>query len=108
MSRSAKKGPYVDPKLLKKIANLKAGDKTVIKTWSRDSEISPEMVSYTFGVHNGKQFIEVKISEEMIGHRLGEFSLTRKFTKHGGKLQREVELKAAEGVSAPAAKPEAK
>lgn len=108
MSRSAKKGPYVDPKLLKKIANLKAGDKTVIKTWSRASEISPEMVGFVFGVHNGKQFIEVRVSEEMIGHRLGEFSLTRKFTKHGGRLQREVELKAAEGVKAPEAKTEAK
>lgn len=96
MSRSSKKGPYVDPKLLKKIANLKSGDKTIIKTWSRDSEISPEMVGFTFGVHNGKDFISVKISEEMIGHRLGEFSLTRKFTRHGGKIQKELEKKAEE------------
>ena len=108
MSRSSKKGPYVDQRLLKKIANLKAGDKTVIKTWSRASEISPEMVGFIFGVHNGKQFIEVKVSEEMIGHRLGEFSLTRKFTKHGGKLQREVELKTAEGVKTPEVKAETK
>ena len=108
MSRSAKKGPYIDPKLLKKIANLKAGDKTVIKTWSRASEISPEMVGFIFGVHNGKQFIEVNVNEEMIGHRLGEFSLTRKFTKHGGRLQREVELKVAEGVKAPEVKTETK
>ncbi len=106
MSRSSKKGPYVYPKLLKKIANLKAGDKTVIKTWARDSEISPEMVGFTFGVHNGKDFIEVKVSEEMIGHRLGEFSPTRKFVKHGGRLQREVEQQVA-GVEAPKAVQEA-
>ncbi len=98
MSRSSKKGPYVNPKLLKKIAALKPGDKTVIKTWSRDSEISPEMVGFTFGVHNGKDFISVKIIEEMVGHRLGEFALTRKFTKHGGKMQRELEKKVQEGT----------
>jgi len=94
MSRSSKKGPYVDPKLLKKIAKLSPGDKTVIKTWSRDSEISPEMVGFVFGVHNGKDFISVRVAEEMVGHRLGEFSLTRKFVKHGGKIQREIEKKA--------------
>lgn len=93
MSRSSKKGPYIDPKLLKKIAGLRAGDRTVIKTWSRDSEISPEMVGFIFGVHNGKDFISVNISEEMIGHRLGEFSPTRKFIKHGGKMQKEMEKK---------------
>lgn len=91
MSRSSKKGPYVDPKLLKKISKLKPGDKTVIKTWSRDSEIAPEMVGYVFGIHNGKNFVEVLIQEEMVGHRLGEFALTRKFVKHGGKIQRELE-----------------
>ena len=96
MSRSSKKGPYVDQNLLKKISKLRPEDKTVIKTWSRDSEISPEMVGFTFGVHNGKDFIEVKISEEMIGHRLGEFSLTRKFIRHGGKMQRELEKKTEE------------
>lgn len=96
MSRSSKKGPYVDPKLLKKISKLKPEDKTVIKTWSRDSEIAPEMVGFTFGVHNGKDFISVKISEEMVGHRLGEFSPTRKFVRHGGKMQRELEQKAIE------------
>ncbi|KKU99277.1 MAG: Ribosomal protein S19 [Candidatus Jorgensenbacteria bacterium GW2011_GWC1_48_8] len=67
MSRSTKKGPYVDPKLLKKIGKLGPGAKEVIKTWSRDSEISPEMVGFTFGVHNGKNFIEVKVSEDMVG-----------------------------------------
>ena len=93
MSRSLKKGPYVDSNLLKKIAKLKPGSKEVIKTWSRDSMISPEMVGFTFGVHNGKDFISVNINEEMVGHRLGEFSPTRKFTKHGGKMQKEIETK---------------
>lgn len=101
MSRSLKKGPYVDQKLLKKISKIKPDDKAVIKTWSRASEISPEMVGYTFGVHNGKIFIEVKVNEEMVGHRLGEFSPTRKFTRHGGKMQRELEAVAA-GAAAPA------
>ena len=96
MSRSAKKGPYVDPKLLKKVAALKSGNETAIKTWSRASEIAPEMVGYLFGIHNGKIFVEVRITEEMVGHRLGEFSLTRKFVRHGGKMQKELELKAAE------------
>ena len=98
MSRSSKKGPYVDPKLLKKIAKITPEEsvKNPIKTWSRDSEISPEMVGYTFGVHNGKDFIPVKVTEEMVGHRLGEFSPTRKFIKHGGKMQRELEKKAQE------------
>ena len=91
MSRSSKKGPYVDPDLLKKVAKLKLGDRTIIKTWSRGSEIAPEMVGYTIGVHNGKNFIEVFIKEEMVGHRLGEFALTRKFVRHGGKMQRELE-----------------
>ena len=105
MSRSAKKGPYVDPRLLKKVAALKSGDHTVIKTWSRASEISPEMVGFTFGIHNGKNFIEVTIREEMVGHRLGEFSLTRKFVRHGGKMQRELEAsqKVAEAEKAKAA-----
>ena len=94
MTRSSKKGPYVDPKLLKKISKFKPGDQRIIKTWSRDSEISPEMVGFIFGVHNGKNFISVTIVEEMVGHRLGEFSLTRKFTRHGGKMQKELEAKA--------------
>lgn len=102
MSRSTKKGPYVDPKLLKKIAGLKSEDRTVIKTWSRDSEISPEMVGFMFGVHNGKNFIEVLVTEDMIGHRLGEFALTRKFVKHGGKMQRELEAGKEAAAAAPA------
>ena len=102
MSRSSKKGPFVDPKLLKKIAARKAGDEEPIKTWSRASEISPEMVGFVFAVHNGKDFITVRVSEDMVGHRLGEFSPTRKFTRHGGKIQKDIEQKAA--APAPAAK----
>jgi len=94
MSRSVKKGPYVDPKLLKKLAKLRSGDKTIIKTWARASSISPEMVGFTFGVHNGKQHIPVFVTEDMVGHKLGEFALTRKFVKHGGKMQKEQESSA--------------
>lgn len=102
MSRSLKKGPYIHPKLLKKISRMKAGDKTPIKTWSRDSMITPEMVGYVFMVHNGKIFIEVEAREEMVGHRLGEFAPTRKFIKHGGRMQRDLETKTkvASGESA--------
>jgi len=93
-------------KLLKKVAKLKVGDRTVIKTWARDSSIAPEMVGFVFGIHNGKNFIEVLIKEEMVGHRLGEFALTRKFVKHGGKMQRELEAaqQVAETQKAQAAK----
>lgn len=97
MSRSLKKGPWVDPKLMKKIHQLKPGDKTVIKTWSRDSMIFPEMIGFNIGVHNGKEHILVFITEEMVGHRLGEFAPTRKFRKHGGKMAREQEKEVAEG-----------
>lgn len=89
MSRSLKKGPYIDEKLMKKISKVSSG--IVIKTWARASQIAPEMVGHTIAVHNGKDFIEVAIKEEMVGHRLGEFSLTRKFTRHGGKMQRAIE-----------------
>ena len=91
MSRSIKKGPYVDANLLKKISGKRPEAAGVIKTWARRSVISPEMVGFKFGVHNGREHIEVLVSEEMVGHRLGEFSLTRKFTKHGGKMQKELE-----------------
>jgi small subunit ribosomal protein S19 len=101
MSRSSKKGPFVDPNILKKIEKQSAADGP-IKTWSRASEISPEMVGYTFAVHNGKDFITVRVIEEMVGHRLGEFSPTRKFVRHGGKMQKELEQKAA--APAPAKK----
>lgn len=96
MSRSLKKGPYVDEKLLKKVKNLKPGDRTVIKTWSRACVIIPEMIGFTFGVHNGKEHIEVRVAEDMVGHKLGEFSPTTKFGRHGGKMQRELETKAKE------------
>jgi len=102
MTRSLKKGPYVDERLLKKIAGKKPLETGVIKTWSRACVISPEMVGFTFGVHNGKQHIEVLVNEDMVGHRLGEFSLTRKFTKHGGKMQKELEQKKKEAEVAAA------
>ncbi len=98
-----KKGPWVDPNIMKKIAGIKPGERTVIKIWSRDSEISPEMVGHTFGIHNGKDFVEVTIGEDMIGHRFGEFSLTRKFVKHGGKMQRDIEKGGTAPAPAPAA-----
>lgn len=93
MSRSLKKGPYVDPRVLKKVLDAKPGA-GVIKTWSRACTISPEMIGFTFGVHNGREFTSVYVTEEMVGHRLGEFSPTRKFTRHGGKMQKEIELAA--------------
>lgn len=93
MSRSLKKGPFVDAKLLKKILDKKPATAGVIKTWARRSQISPEMIGFTFGVHNGKQHIEFTIAEEMVGHRLGEFSPTKKFVRHGGKMQKELESK---------------
>ena len=91
MTRSLKKGPFVDERLIKKIQNRAAGDKSVLKTWSRSSTISPEMIGVTFGVHNGKEFIQVLATEETVGHKLGEFSPTRKFHRHGGKMQKEIE-----------------
>lgn len=106
MSRSLKKGPFTDPRLLEKIAKAGPNSKTVIKTWSRASTITPEMVGLTFGVHNGKQHIAVHVVENMVGHKLGEFSPTRKFTRHGGKLAKTAEAAAA--PAAPAAAPAAK
>ncbi len=93
MARSLKKGPYVDEKLLKKVGKLKLGDDVVIKTWSRACTIIPEMVGFTFGVHNGKDHISVRVTEDMVGHKLGEFSPTTKFVRHGGKIQRGIEQK---------------
>lgn len=95
MTRSLKKGPFVDEKLAKKVANRKPTD-GAIKTWARRSQIAPEFVGYTFGVHNGKQFVDVFVMEEMVGHCLGEFSPTKKFTRHGGKMQKELEQKKRE------------
>lgn len=89
MSRSLKKGLFVDEKLLKKVNSAKSGD--TIKTWSRSSMITPEMVGINMAIHNGKEYIGVTVIEEMVGHRLGEFSPTRKFRKHGGRMAREQE-----------------
>lgn len=96
MTRSASKGPYVDPRLLKKVEGKKPEAVGVVKTWARASQISPEMVGFTFGVHNGKSHVDIFVSEDMVGHRLGEFVPTRKFTKHGGKMQKELETKQKE------------
>ena len=102
MTRSAAKGPYVDPRVLKKIEGKRPLETGVIKTWSRACQISPEMVGFTFGVHNGREHIPVLVSEDMVGHRLGEFALTRKFVRHGGKMQKELETKQKEGEIAAA------
>jgi len=99
MARSLKKGPYIDEKLLKKLKNVKSGSKTIIKTWSRSCTIAPEMIGFTFGVHNGKEHVPVYVSEDMVGHRLGEFAPTTKFGRHGGRIQRELEVKTAEKES---------
>lgn len=95
MSRSLKKGPYIDERLLKKVAKLRVGDKTMIKTWARASTIVPQMLGFTFGVYNGKVHLPVTVVENMVGHKLGEFSPTRKFVRHGGKIQKAQEQAAA-------------
>lgn len=108
MSRSLKKGPFVDAKLLQKVVNTKPDEKRLIKTWARFSTITPEMVGHKFAVHNGKDFLPVHITEDMVGHKLGEFSPTTKFVRHGGKMQREIEkgseVAPAAAAPAPAAK----
>ena len=86
MSRSLKKGPYINERLLNKIKNLNPGEKTTIKTWDRSCTITPEMVGFTIGVHNGRQHVPVYMVENMVGHKLGEFATTRKFVSHGGKM----------------------
>ncbi len=109
MSRSLKKGQFTDEKLLAKVAKIKPGEKVVIKTWSRASTITPAMVGLSFGVHNGRAHIVVNVIENMVGHKLGEFSPTRKFTRHGGKMQKDLEGgKSAAPAAASAAKPAAK
>ena len=102
MSRSLKKGPFVDVKLLKKVKDKRPASAGVIKTWARRSQVSPEMIGFTLGIHNGKQHIDVLVTEEMVGHRLGEFAPTKKFIRHGGKMQKELELKAQEAEIAAA------
>lgn len=103
MTRSLKKGPYIDEKLLSKVAKLKPGEKKVIKTWARRATITPEMVGFYFGIHNGKDFIEIQVVENMVGHKLGEFSPTRKFVGHGGRMAKEQSR--GEAAAAPAAAP---
>ncbi len=91
MSRSIKKGPYVDERVMKKIEGKKPEEVDVVNTWSRACTIVPEMIGFKFAVHNGRKFIEVLITEEMVGHKLGEFSPTRKFVRHGGKIQKSID-----------------
>lgn len=94
MSRSSIKGPYVDERVLKKVVGKKPEDYSApIKIWARGSNISPEMIGFTFGVHNGRTHTEVFVTEDMVGHKFGEFSLTRKFIRHGGKMQKEIDQK---------------
>ncbi len=105
MSRSLKKGPYVNERLLKKIKALKPNDKTVIKVWDRGCSVTPEMVGFTIGVHNGKTHVPVYVVENMVGHKLGEFSQTKKFIVHGGKMAKDEATAAAAKAAAPAAAP---
>ncbi len=105
MSRSLKKGPHVDPKLLRKVMRMvDKGEKKIVKTWARDCDIPPEFVGFTFAVHNGKEFLPVYVTEQMVGHKLGEFSWTTKFKTHGGKMA-DAEAKGAAQAAAPAAAP---
>ena len=100
MSRSAKKGPYINERLLTRVKKLRPGEKTILKTWDRACSITPEMVGFTIGVHNGKTHVPVYVVENMVGHRLGEFSPTTKFIRHGGKMQKDLEIKQAETAKA--------
>jgi len=94
MSRSTKKGPAIDPKLLKKVEAInRSGEKTVIKTWARASTILPEMVSLTIGVHDGRRHVPIFITEDMVGHKLGEFALTRTFRGHISRAERASKIK---------------
>lgn len=102
MARSLKKGPHIDEKLLKKVTTMiSKNEKKIVKTWARDCDIPPEFVGFTFAVHNGKEFLPVYVTEQMVGHKLGEFSWTTKFKAHGGKAA------AAPAAPAPAAAPSA-
>ncbi len=105
MTRSLKKGPYVDAKLLKKVLKMiERQEKKIIKTWARDSDIPPEFVGFTFAVHNGNAFPPVYVTEQMVGHKLGEFSFTTKFKVHGGKMTKAQDaVVATKGAAAAAA-----
>ncbi len=114
MARSVKKGPYIFHKILKKIEGKTPQSAGAIKTWARASQISPDMVGFTFKVHTGKDFVDVFVSEEMVGHRLGEFAPTKKFIRHGGQMQKALdqkkkdsEIAAAKAAKAPADAPKA-
>lgn len=100
MPRSLKKGPFVDDRLLKKVKALAPGQRGPVRTWARASVIIPEMVGITFEVHNGRGFTTIAATEEMVGHRLGEFAPTRKFVRHGGRMAKEEEQKAAAATTA--------
>ena len=103
MTRSLKKGPYVDQKLLSKVMKMiQKQEKKIIKTWARDCDIPPEFVGFTFAVHNGKEFLPVYVTEQMVGHKLGEFSWTTKFRVHGGKMSKAEAAPAAKPAPAPA------
>lgn len=108
MSKSLKKGPNIDQRLLGKLIGLKTDSAPMIKTWSRSAVIVPEMVGFTFGVHNGKDFIAVRVTEEMVGHKLGEFSPTTKFVRHGGKMQKDQEKGAPKAAAPKTAAPKKK
>ena len=103
MTRSLKKGPFIQERLLQKIQKLRPGDKTIIKTWSRASTIYPEMVGFTIAVHNGKQHIPVYVTENMVGHKLGEFAPTRTFRVHGGQIAKAEAAAAAASEASKAA-----
>ncbi len=112
MTRSLKKGPYVNDRILKKVDGKKPADTAVIKVWDRACMIHPDMIGFKFGVHNGKEHVEVLVTEDMVGHRLGEFSPTKRFWRHGGKMQKELdqrkkeaEIQSAKAAKAPAAAP---
>lgn len=102
MPRSLKKGPFVNERLLRKVRALAPGERGPVRTWSRSSVILPDMVGIMFEVHNGRGFTTVKVTEEMVGHRLGEFAPTRKFLRHGGRIAKEEEQQAAEAAAAKA------
>lgn len=100
MPRSLKKGPYLDERLLKKVQGRKPGDRTPIKTWARSSTIIPDMVGLVFHVHNGREFLPVSVTEDMVGHKLGEFAPTRKFVRHGGRMAKEEAEQAVQTAAA--------
>lgn len=109
MTRSLKKGPYIDPRLMEKVEKMiEIGSKRIIKTWARDCDIPPEFVGFTFAVHNGKDFLPVYVTEQMVGHKLGEFSWTTKFRVHSGKMaDGQAKVGAVPGTPAPVAPPSA-